>query len=161
MSIMRMRLAVLTLTLGVLTPSIAHADATVFIGRNAAGDDRSVVRGFAIGVSLLVIGFEFEYGSASEDTTNNAPSLKTTSGNVLFQTFGLPVNLYFTSGAGVYRERLATDQETAFLINNGGGAKINLAGPLRARVDYRVFNLKGNPRHSTVQRLYAGLNLAF
>ena len=161
MPIMNTRLAALTLALGVLVPSVARADATVFIGRNAAGDDRAVVRGFAIGVSLLVVGFEFEYGSASEDKLNNAPSLKTSSGNFLLQTFGLPVNLYFTTGAGVYRESLAVDQETAFLINNGGGAKINLAGPFRARVDYRIFNLKGNPRHSTVQRLYAGLNLAF
>ena len=26
---------------------------------------------------------------------------------------------------------------------------------------HRVLSLKGNPRHSTVQRIYAGLNLAF
>ena len=78
------------------------------------------------------------------------------------QTFGLPgFQLYLTTGGGFYRERLATDQETAFVLNNGGGAKINLAGPIRARVDYRIFNLKGNPRHKTVQRIYAGLNLAF
>ena len=66
MQTMRMRLTILTLALGVLMPSVVHADATVFIGRNAAGDDRSVVRGFAIGVSLLIVGFEFEYGSSSE-----------------------------------------------------------------------------------------------
>ena len=90
------------------------------------------------------------------------PSLKTTSGIAYLQTIGLPgFQLYVGTGGGVYRERLRTDQETAFLLNTGGGAKINLAGPLRARVDYRVLNLKGNPRHSTVQRLYAGLNLAF
>ena len=63
--------------------------------------------------------------------------------------------------AGIYRERLGNDQETAFLLNNGGGVKINLAGPLRARIDYRVFTLKGNPRHTNVQRIYAGVNLAF
>ena len=162
MSIMRMRLAILALTLVAIVPSAAHADATVFIGRNAAGDDRSVVRGFSVGVSLLIVGFEFEYGGTSEDQVKLTPSLRTTSGNALLQTVGLPgFQLYVTTGAGVYRERLATDQETAFLLNNGGGAKINLAGPLRARVDYRVFNLRGNPRHKTVQRLYAGLNLAF
>jgi hypothetical protein len=47
------------------------------------------------------------------------------------------------------------------LVNFGGGIKIHLAGPMRARVDYRVFNLKGHPRHDTIQRIYAGLNLAF
>ena len=108
------------------------------------------------------MGFEFEYGSTSENQTKSLPSLRTTSGNAFLQTIGLPgFQLYLTTGAGVYREKLVNDQETAFLLNNGGGAKINLAGPLRARVDYRIFSLRGNPRHKTVQRLYGGLNLAF
>ena len=157
-----MRFAVLVLALTVATPSIALADATAFLGRVSGGDDRSMTRGFAFGVSMLVVGFEFEYANSSEDVTNGTPSLRTTSGNVFVQTFGLPrFQLYLTTGGGMYRERLGTDQETAFLLNNGGGIKINLAGPLRARVDYRVFNLKGNPRHSTLQRIYGGLNLAF
>lgn len=143
-------------------PTVASADATLFLGRNSAGDDRSVVRGFAVGVSLLIVGFEFEYAGTSEDLTDNTPSLRTTSGNVFVQTVGLPgFQLYLTTGGGFYRERLANDQTTAFVLNNGGGAKINLAGPIRARVDYRIFSLKGDPRHKTVQRIYAGLNLAF
>ena len=106
--------------------------------------------------------FEFEYSNSSENTTEATPALRTTSGNVSLQTFGLPgFQLYFTTGGGIYREKLGTDEETAALLNNGGGIKINIAGPMRARVDYRVLSLKGNPRHSTVQRLYAGLNLAF
>jgi hypothetical protein len=146
----------------ILTPNIASADATLFLGRNSAGDHRSAVRGFAVGVSLLVVGFEFEYGSAKEDVALGTPSLRTTSGNVFAQTFGLPgFQLYATTGVGMYRERTATDEETAFVLNNGGGAKITVAGPLRVRVDYRVFSLRGNPRHKTVQRIYAGLNLAF
>jgi hypothetical protein len=28
-------------------------------------------------------------------------------------------------------------------------------------VDYRVFTLRGSPRHTNIQRIYAGLNLAF
>ena len=104
MQTMRMRLTILTLALGVLMPSVVHADATVFIGRNAAGDDRSVVRGFAIGVSLLIVGFEFEYGSSSEDEIKAVPSLKTTSGIAYLQTIGLPgFQLY--SGDG--RRRLS------------------------------------------------------
>jgi hypothetical protein len=146
----------------VATPSIARADATAFLGRNSGGDDRSATRGFAFGVSLLVVGFEFEYANSSEDRTDGTPSLRTTSGNVFVQTFGLPgFQLYLTTGVGMYRERLGTDQESAFLLNNGGGIKVTVAGPLRVRVDYRVFNLKGDPRHDTVQRIYAGLNLAF
>ena len=159
---MKMRLAVLALALVAATPSAARADITGFLGRNSAEDNRALTRGFGFGVSLLVVGFEFEYASSSEDQAEQRPSLRTTSGNVFVQTFGLPgFQLYATTGTGIYRERLGNDQETAALLNNGGGIKINLSGPIRARVDYRVFSLKGHPRNSTVQRIYAGLNLAF
>ena len=159
---MRIRLAVLTLALMVFLPSTARADATAFLGRNSAGDDRSVARGFALGASLLIIGFEFEYANSSEDQGSATPSLRTTAGNVSAQTFGLPgFQLYATTGVGMYRERLGNDEETGLLLNNGGGVKINLAGPLRVRIDYRIFTLKGDPRHTNIQRIYAGLNLAF
>jgi hypothetical protein len=84
-------------------------------------------------------------------------------GNVLLQTpFSIGgVQFYFTSGAGMYRERLAAHQETHLGFNNGGGIKVSLVGPLRARFDYRVFNLRGEPLHAIVQRFYAGLNVAF
>jgi hypothetical protein len=39
--------------------------------------------------------------------------------------------------------------------------KISLVGPVRARVDYRIFKLRGEPVHDTVHRVYAGLNLKF
>jgi hypothetical protein len=39
--------------------------------------------------------------------------------------------------------------------------KVKLAGPLRVRVDYRIFNLRGTPQHAKIQRVYGGLNLAF
>jgi hypothetical protein len=143
------------------TPRPASADATVFLGTTTKPTHRSV-KGFAAGVSLVIVGFEFEYAKTEEDSSLNAPSLKTTSGNVFAQTFGLPgFQLYATTGGGFYREKLGPDQETSFVLNNGGGVKLTLAGPLRVRVDYRVFNLRGHPQHATVQRVYAGLNLAF
>jgi hypothetical protein len=159
---MSMRFAVLAaLGFVCLTPHPARADATVFLGTTTSPTHRSV-KGFAASVSLVIVGFEFEYAKANEDPALNTPSLTTTSGNVFAQTFGLPgFQLYVTTGAGVYRETLGPDQETSFLLNNGGGVKVTLAGPLRARVDYRIFNLRGNPQHATVQRVYAGLNLAF
>jgi hypothetical protein len=84
-------------------------------------------------------------------------------GNVLLQT-PFPVarmQFYFTAGGGMYRERLGTARETQFGANTGGGVKVSLLGPLRARFDYRVFTLRGDPIHSRVQRVYAGANLAF
>ena len=72
-------------------------------------------------------------------------------GNLLLQT-PIPIGRfqpYFTIGGGLYRERVdAIDrQETSFGSNIGGGAKITLTGPLRVRVDYRLFNLRGDPLH--------------
>jgi len=158
---MKMRLAALALALIAVTPATARADATAFFGRNFAGDDRANTRGFAIGASMLVLGFEFEYANSSEDLTTSQPSLRTTAGNVSVQTYGLPFQLYATTGAGYYSERLGSDEETGLLLNSGGGVKIKLAGPLRVRIDYRIFTLKGSPRHTNVQRFYGGVNLAF
>lgn len=146
--------------LGVAQP--ARADATAFIGATTTPANRQA-RGFAIGIGLIIVGFEFEYASTEEDAIERAPSLRTGMGNVLVQTPSLvsPIQVYGTVGAGLYRERLDARQETSVGINTGGGVKLTLAGPLRLRVDYRVFNLRGDPLHSRVHRVYAGLNLAF
>jgi hypothetical protein len=120
----------------------ARADATVFIGANTSPANRQV-RGFSIGMGLLIVGFEFEYASTAEDPTALAPGLKTGTGNLLLQTpveiFG--VQPYFVTGGGFYSETLGAHDDTGFAVNTGGGVKIALAGPLRARVDYRVFRL--------------------
>ena len=158
---MRMRFIALTALLVIgLLPRPASADATLFLGSTTSPTHRTV-KGASVGVSLVIVGFEFEYASTAEDIALAAPSLKTTSGNVFAQTIGLPFQLYATTGTGIYREHLGTTQETNILLNTGGGVKIPVLGPIRARVDYRVFNLRGNPQHSTVQRIYAGVNLAF
>ena len=46
-------------------------------------------------------------------------------------------------------------------VSTGGGVKLSLFGPLKVRVDYRVFRLQGSPIHKTPQRVYVGLNLGF
>jgi len=143
-------------------PEQAAADITAFIGVTPTPENRAA-RGFAFGFGLLIVGFEFEYASTVEDRVEGLPSLRTGSGNVLLQT---PievsgVSLYGTLGGGLYRERLASRQETSFVTNVGGGAKIRLVGPLRVRLDYRLFRLRGDPLHQTYHRLYAGANLGF
>jgi hypothetical protein len=143
--------------------STAWADATVFLG-TAFDPSNRTTRGFALGAGLLIVGFEFEYGHIVEDSLEGSPSLHTGMGNVLIQTPVAILGLqpYFTTGGGVYREELGDlRSETNFGINTGGGVKISLIGPLRARVDYRVFALKGSPIEATVQRLYVGANLKF
>ena len=144
------------------SPSLASADITAFIGLTPTPDIRHV-RGVALGFGLLIVGFEFEYANAGEDVDELRPSLQTGSGNLLVQT---PIEisgfqLYGTIGGGMYRERLLARQETHFSTNLGGGAKIRLAGPLRLRLDYRIFRLQGSPLHDTYQRFYAGANIGF
>jgi opacity protein-like surface antigen len=145
----------------------AYADLTAFLGRTTTPTGR-LDKGFAIGTGLLVVGFEFEYSTTDEDLTSIevAPALKTYMFNGLLQTpFPiLRMQFYGTLGGGVYHETLSTQpngDETSFGTNVGGGAKITLAGPLRVRLDYRVFSLHGNARQTPVQRFYAGINLKF
>ena len=158
---MRSRIA-LVLAGALLLPSTASADFTAFLGVNPTPSSR-VVRGLSVGVGLIVVGFEFEYANTSEDLDELAPGLRTFMFNGLLQT-PIPVagmQFYATAGGGGYRERLDEISETHFGINVGGGVKMTLAGPLRLRLDYRVFTLQGDPRHSKPQRFYAGLNLKF
>ena len=138
----------------------AFADLTGFIGATTTPANR-LTKGVAGGAGLLVIGFEFEYADTTDDPTALAPSLKTGMGNVLLQTpvaiFG--VQPYFTTGAGFFNESLGTHSETSFGLNMGGGAKVTLIGPLRLRVDYRVFKLGSGALYSPAHRVYIGLNV--
>lgn len=140
----------------------AFADATAFLGVNTTPSNRTT-KGFAVGITVLVVGVEFEYSDAGEDLVEAAPSLRTGMANLLVQT---PIAIgglqfYGTAGVGVYRERLGTLQETNVGGNVGGGVKISLLGPLKLRLDYRLFTLQGSPLHGNPQRVYAGVNLAF
>jgi hypothetical protein len=146
----------------VLSASPASADITAFLGLSPTPATRQA-RGLALGAGILALGLEFEYADLSEDFDELAPGLRVGSFNALLQT-PVPIagiRFYVTAGAGVYRERLAEFSETNLALNLGGGAKVGLAGPLRLRLDYRVLNLRGSPRHDRYHRVYAGLNLGF
>jgi hypothetical protein len=140
-------------------PRPAAADATAFWGFSPTPSTRGA-RGFAVGLSLIIVGFEFEYANTSQSEEHLAPSLRTGMINGLIQT-PTRTQFYLTAGGGFYREKLADESETHFGTNIGGGIKIGLAGPLRLRMDYRVFNLRGSPLHRNPQRVYVGANLAF
>jgi opacity protein-like surface antigen len=159
-------IALAALALLFVVPASAYADATLFIGANTSPANRTA-KGLAIGAGLLIIGFEFEYSDTTDDPASRAPSLKTGMGNLLLQT---PVAFagfqpYFTIGGGVYHEDLTATglavDNTGFGMNTGGGVKINLIGPVRLRVDYRVFTLKQSAFTTPAHRIYAGLNLKF
>ena len=156
------RVAMLAVLLTGLAAAPAFADITGFIGANITPKSRHT-EGFAVGGGLLILGFEFEYASAPEEPASQAPSLNSGMGNVLLQA---PFSIYgfqpyATAGAGIYRESLGTHQQTGLGLNTGGGVKITLAGPVRLRLDYRVFKLGDGAIDSPVHRVYVGLNLKF
>jgi hypothetical protein len=156
----RLRTAGIALVLLTLSSVPARADITAFIGANTTPANRQV-RGGALGFGLLIVGFEIEYAFTPDDLTATAPSLKTGMGNVILQT---PVAFmgfqpYFTTGGGFYQEELGTHSDTGIGLNTGGGVKVSLAGPIRLRVDYRVFKLGSGALNSPAHRFYAGLNL--
>jgi len=158
----RLRGFALAGVLMLLAATPARADITGFIGADMTPASRQV-RGVGIGFGVLIIGVELEYAATNDDVTSGAPSLKTGMGNVLLQTpssfFG--IQPYFTTGGGIYREELGAHQDTGVGFNTGGGAKIALIGPLRLRVDYRVFKLGSSALYSPAHRVYAGLSLKF
>ena len=159
-------------------PRAALADVTAFVGAwradmpfTGSADTRRAL-GAAVGSGLLVVGFEFEFAQTDEDINLLQPGIRTLMGNLLVQT-PLPIHgiqFYGTAGAGVYQERFSDELSSGLRLDNhfnvgtnlGGGAKITLAGPLRVRLDYRVFVLRNPDRAAeNAQRFYAGLNLAF
>jgi hypothetical protein len=156
------RAAIVTLlTLAVLTfrPAPALADGTAFFGFSPTLATRSTT-GFSVGLSLLIVGFEFEYAHLNEATTAGAPGLGTGMFNAVVMT-PTKMQLYVTAGGGVYHESLATVGHTNVGINVGGGVKVPLAGPIRLRIDYRVMTLNGSLTAKPVQRFYVGANVAF
>ena len=155
-------IALVAFGLLILAPASADADATLFLGATTSPANRTA-KGLAIGAGLLVVGFEFEYADSTDDVTARAPSLKTGMGNLLLQSpFAVAgIQPYFAIGGGVYQEELGSVSNTGFAASTGGGVKVNLLGPIRLRVDYRVLTLKNGAVVSPAHRVYAGLNLKF
>jgi len=153
-------LATLAVLLVALLPAPAAADGTIFFGYATKPEGRPA-RGFAFGINMAIVGFEFEYANTDKIENLNAPALKTFMFNGMVSTPTPGVQLYGTFGGGLYKEDAVTKDTTAFGTNFGGGVKIKLAGPLKLRVDYRIFALSGTPVTKAPQRFYVGANFAF
>jgi hypothetical protein len=152
-------LPTLTLLAIGLSPASASADITAFLSvsptpANHAGS------GVAVGMGLVVVGFEFEYSALAKNDATGVPGLKCGMGNVLVQTPTKKLQFYATTGGGAYSESQGSTSTTGFGTNVGGGAKIGLVGPLRLRVDYRVYQLQGGATYKNPKRFYVGLNLS-
>jgi hypothetical protein len=161
MSLRVRALAALCLAL-LATPHDATADVTAFLGLSPT-PGAHLARGVSGGFGFIVVAFEVEVARLTEQEDDERPGLTTGMGNLLVQT-PLEVSrtqFYATTGIGIYRERLSERQATSVAANLGGGLKIRVAGPLKLRLDYRLFRLRGDPLHDTYHRLYAGATLGF
>jgi len=149
-------------TAGTARGAGAEISLTGYVGVTTTPAARGA-QGLAASVGVLIVAFEFEYTKMSEDLTTQTPSLTMGMFNGMVQTpFVIKrLQLYGTIGGGIYHESLGDYGKTSYGIDYGGGVKITIAGPLRARIDYRLFDLRGSARTPKPQRLYAGLTLAF
>ena len=116
----------------------------------------------------VIVGFEFEYSATDEDLDgrrrprhrragDRRPSCSTDCCRRRSRSRGCSSTGRSGAASITKRCRLEPDDdETNFGTNVGGGAKITLAGPLRVRLDYRVFTLRGTPRHTNVAAVLRG-----
>ena len=138
-------------------PASASADITAFLGVGTNPATRAA-RGLSLGVKILVVGFEAEYADISEKLADNAPHVRTYMINALVQTPTSGAQVYATAGGGGYRESFRNGpSETNGGVNIGGGVKLGLLGPVKLRLDYRIFKFRGDAVHKTVHRVYVGL----
>jgi hypothetical protein len=100
-------IGVLALAVLLVRPAPASADLTGFLGVSSTPSSRSA-KGVSIGVGLVVVGFEFEYAKISEDEPAGAPELTTGMGNVVVMTPSFKIQLYGTTGGGIFHETSRT-----------------------------------------------------
>lgn len=145
---------------GVAAP--AQADLTVFAGLQSSPSVRPST-GISLGFGLLLVGWEVEIARVAEEVEDLAPSIASGTASIYVQN-PIPISgvqLYAIAGAGLYRERLSNVYERNDVhVAVGGGAKIQLAGPLKLRLDYRLFKLHDSLSENP-QRFFAGLTLSF
>jgi len=142
----------------------AGADITLtgYLGLTTTPTVRSM-QGFAGSLGVFIVAFEFEYARISGDVATATPSMTMGIFNGIVQTpFVIKrLRFYGTIGGAVCHETLGDAGNWSYGLNYGGGVRITLAGPLYARVDYRLFDLYGSAHTPKPQRLYAGLTLVF
>lgn len=165
----------------VLSPASAQAqrvdvNITTFFGAAMVPDSHGAV-GVAVGFRPRVgtgtkrpvaspVSVEIEYSSSRSDVTAGVPAVSSLSGNLLFQFPLRPARVvyYVTFGAGAYGLQLGGHISGPNDARNfGGGAKLRLVGPLKARVDYRAFSLApiGGWYHSNEHRVTVGVVAGF
>jgi len=124
--------------------------------------------GWTLGGGGPAVRYELESARSASNEAKHAPAVYTVMINVLVQSSDPRERIHFygTFGIGLWGESFVNGGGgSAEGRNLGGGAKITIAGPLAARLDYRFFLFRGSPDGApstpTPHRLSAGLTLGF
>jgi len=150
-----------------LRPPEHKPDVTVFSGL-ITGRAARRSSGWTLGGGGSAVRFELEYARSTSNGAKDAPAVATMMINLLVQS-SQPrgrIRFYGTAGLGLWGESFVDGHDGGEAgYNLGGGAKITIAGPLAARLDYRVFLFRGSPDGApstpTPHRLSAGLTFGF
>lgn len=151
-----------------MNPVSARADATVLVGLTSVEGLRpSFAWSFSYRPSA--VGVEVEYLSTKPGDY--------TAGGVFASVIVQPVTIsnmqiFVLGGVGVWGEGVEGGKRTGLLgaANVGGGVLVGLVGPLRLRLDYRLFRLGEvskeeigaiSPSRKHPQRIAAGLYFRF
>lgn len=156
------------LALVLMTPASARADVTMLVGLTAVEGLRPSLA-WSFGYRPSAVGVEVEYLSTTPGDY--------TAGGIFGSVIVVPVTIaraevFVIGGVGVWGEGFDGGKRTGVLTaaNVGGGILLGLAGPLRLRIDYRLFRLGEvskeeigaiNPSRKYPQRIAAGLSLRF
>lgn len=146
----------------------------VYVGTLMSGGPRTVV-GFSVGSfprsAGSVLGLELDYVRTTGDRVPGRSYISIFGGSLLVQSnvIARRLQIYGAGGGGLYGEAYIDGPGSGEVgcLNIGGGVKITAAGPLKIRVDYRLFFLGDSPDsslehiHRHPQRVVAGVGLAF
>lgn len=163
--VLHQALLVAGLTLGlILGASPARADLTVFGGFSSPSLPRPTI-GFSLDFLCRMVCLEAEWARTAG---GNASRYVATTGLNVFVNFPATVNgvqWYATGGFGTYSQSSTRGYPTA--KNIGVGTKLPLVGPLKVRLDYRVYFVNLDETQSRPassfhsHRVTSGLSLAF
>ena len=154
---------------GIAAP--AAAEGTLLFGLQTTSAPHPTV-GVAWGRWPGTVGFELEYAGSIGKKSPSAPAVATITVNALVRT-PLRVHgcqVYALGGFGVYGEVTSDGRGSGEVgaRDIGGGTTIPIGGPLKLRLDYRVYFLgraddasPGSPISRHPQRLAAAISLAF
>lgn len=156
------------LALVLMNPVSARADATVLVGLTSVEGLRPSL-GWSFSYRPSAVGVEVEYLT----TTPGNYSAGGIFGSVIVMPVTISnVQIFVLGGVGVWGEGFKGGKRTGVLsaANVGGGVLVGLVGPVRLRLDYRLFRLGEvskeeigaiSPSRKHPQRIAAGLYFRF